>query len=105
MNIPLRERLWCRPGPAAQFLGRGRTWIFDKIRSGEIVSKLDGRARLIHVPSLIARYGLTEDKVASGVIIQPAPESEVGSNCQAVVPAAREDKALAKRRKARNVDT
>ena len=105
MNIPLRERLWCRPAPAAQFLGRGKTWIFDKIRSGEIVSKLDGRARLIHVPSLIARYGLTEDQVGSGEIIQPAPESGVGSNCQAVVPAAREDKTLIKRQKSDNVNT
>jgi hypothetical protein len=106
VNIPFRERLWCRPGEAGQFIGRGKTWIFDKIRSGEIVSKLDGRrTRLIHVPSLIARYGLTEDQVGSGEIIQPAPESGVGSNCQAVVPAAREDKTLIKRQKSDNVNT
>jgi hypothetical protein len=102
--VPIRDRIWCRPGVAGQFIGRGRTWVYDKIRSGEIVSKLDGRIRLIHVPSLIARFGLPGDQPGSGQTEQPVPESEVGSNSQAVVPAAREDKVRVSRRKVRIVD-
>jgi hypothetical protein len=86
VHIPFRERLWCRPGPAGQFIGRGRTWIHDKIRSGEIVSKLEGRARLVHVPSLIARYGLPEDQVASGRTNPPMPERKVATNSIAAAP-------------------
>ena len=55
--IPFRERLWCSVPEAQQVLNKGRTKIFEGIANGEIVSKLDGRRRLIHVPSLIARYG------------------------------------------------
>jgi hypothetical protein len=84
---------------AAPFLGRGKTWLYDKIRSGEIVSKLDGRnIRLIHVPSLIARFGLPGDQLGSGQPEHQAPELEVGSNSQAV-PAAQKDKALVSRQK------
>jgi hypothetical protein len=91
--VPIRYRIWCRPSVAGPFLGRGRTWIFNKIRSGEIVSKLDGpRIRLVHVPSLIARFGLPLDQLESGETEHPAPELAVGSNSQAV-PAAQKDKA------------
>jgi hypothetical protein len=71
--IPIRERLWCRPGEAAIFIGRGKTYLYEKIRSGEIVSRRDGRNRLIHVPSLIARYDLNEADVAQ-------TEAGMGSN-------------------------
>jgi hypothetical protein len=39
-------------------LGIGKTKVFEKIRNKEIVSRREGRLRRIHVPSLIARYGL-----------------------------------------------
>ncbi len=55
-HIPFKERLWCSVDEACQVTGQGRTAVFAKISAGDIVSKLEGRRRLIHVPSLIARY-------------------------------------------------
>jgi hypothetical protein len=100
VHIPFRERLWSRPGPAGQFVGHGRTWIHDRIRSGEIVSKLDGRARMIHVPSLIARYGLVEDQ-----IVRPVQEAEDSAASHRAAPTAVKDKRTATDRKVRNADT
>jgi hypothetical protein len=100
VHIPFRERLWSRPGPAGQFIGRGKTWIYDKIRSGEIVSKLDGRARMIHVPSLIARYGLVEDQ-----IVRPVQEAEYGAASHGGASIAVKDKWTATDRKVRKAGT
>jgi hypothetical protein len=57
-DVPFRERLWCSPAQAGQFLGVGRTRIFARIASGEILSRKDGARRLCFVPSLLERYGV-----------------------------------------------
>lgn len=101
-RIPLRECLWCRPGEAAPFIGRGKTYLYEKIRSGEIVTRLDGRARMIHVPSLIARYGLAGDQIESGETVRPAPEAGVGADSGASAPAMNEIKRSKMGRKVRN---
>jgi hypothetical protein len=95
VHIPFRERLWSRPGPAAHFLGHGKTWLYGKIRSGEIVSKLDGRARMIHVPSLIARYGLVEDQIESAETVRPVQEAEYGAASHRASPTTVKDKRTA----------
>jgi|SRR5271165_6558824 len=107
-RIPLRERLWCRPGEAAPFIGLGKTYVYEKIRSGEIVSRLDGRARMIHVPSLIARFGLAGDQIEAGETnepITPKTKAEVRAGSEASAPAVTEVKHSTKGRKVRNVDT
>lgn len=73
--MPIRERLWCRPREAAVFIGCGKTYLYEKMRSGDIVSRRDGRIRLIHVPSLIARYDLNKADVAVS-----RTEAGLGSN-------------------------
>lgn len=103
--IPIRERLWCRPSEAAIFIGRGKTYLNAKIRTGEIVSRRDGRCRMIHVASLIARYGLDEDRIEAGKTNEPQAKAEVRADSGASAPAIDEIKHSIKGRKVRIVDT
>jgi hypothetical protein len=48
--IPFCERIWCSVLEYMQVTGEGHSKIHEKIRTGEIVSKRDGRRRRIHVP-------------------------------------------------------
>ncbi len=57
-RIPFNERLWCKVKEAVEVVGEGRTKLYDKLASGEIVSKKEGRSRLIFVPSLLEKFGL-----------------------------------------------
>jgi hypothetical protein len=77
--IPFRERLWCSPAEAGQVLGMGKTKVAERIRIGEIVSRKEGRLRRIHVPSLIARFGLESPQleVAAMPDIQNKPTARV----------------------------
>jgi hypothetical protein len=55
-SLPFTERRWCSVAEACQFSGLGRTRIFEELAAGgSIESKLEGRRRLVSVPSLIAR--------------------------------------------------
>jgi hypothetical protein len=56
-RVPFSERLWCSVDEARQVAGEGRTKFYEKITAGEIVSKKEGRRRLIYVPSLQQTIG------------------------------------------------
>jgi excisionase family DNA binding protein len=57
-RVPFNERLWCKVEEACQVLGIGRTKLYEKMDTGEIVSKKEGRSRLIFIPSLLEKFGL-----------------------------------------------
>ncbi len=63
-HIPFRERIWCSVRDACEVTGDGRTKIFDKVRTGRIVSKKDGARRKLSVRSVLE--DAAEPVVASG---------------------------------------
>ena len=56
-RIPFRERMWCSVEEACDVSGLRRTKLFEMIASGELVSRKEGRRRLISVESLLNRFG------------------------------------------------
>jgi hypothetical protein len=54
-GIPFTERRWCSVAEACQFSGLGRTRLFAELAARRVESKLEGRRRLVSVPSLVAR--------------------------------------------------
>jgi hypothetical protein len=54
-DVPFSQRRWCNVREACQYSGFGRTKLFAELAAGGIESKLEGRRRLVSVPSLIAR--------------------------------------------------
>jgi hypothetical protein len=54
-DIPFTQRRWCSVREAIQYSGKGRTRMFEALAANKIESKLDGRHRLVSVPSLIAK--------------------------------------------------
>jgi len=58
-DVPFTQRRWCIVHEACQYSGFGRTRLYEEIGAGRIESKLEGRRRLVSVPSLIARCSPT----------------------------------------------
>src|SRR5271166_5970138 len=56
-HVPFTGRLWCSVAEACEVIGEGRTKLFEKVASGELVSRKAGTRRLISVQSLLRRYG------------------------------------------------
>jgi hypothetical protein len=50
------EPEWMSVDDTCALSGEGRTRIFEKIKNREILSKREGRRRLVHRPSLLAKY-------------------------------------------------
>jgi hypothetical protein len=74
-QIPFRERLWCSVAEACQVTGEGRTNIYKKIASGQIVSKKEGARRLISVPPLLKEH--SDDTV--NIATTQVPPGQVGA--------------------------
>lgn len=55
-SVPFWDRLWCSVDEYCQVVNEGRTKAFERIGSGEILSKKEGSRRLISVPFLLQRY-------------------------------------------------
>ena len=81
-HIPFKDRLWCSVDETCQVTGQGRTAVFAKMSSGEIVSKLEGRRRLIHVPSLIASYDIFSPRNADTKPVDDADARGAGKTAK-----------------------
>lgn len=60
-TIPIRDRIACSIAEACSHSGLGRTTIYSRIRTGELITRKIGRRTLIMVDSLLALLDAPED--------------------------------------------
>lgn len=60
-TIPIRERIACSVAEACDLTGLGRTTIYARIQSGELITRKVGRRTLIVIHSLLALVDAPED--------------------------------------------